>query len=256
MGWLSGVLAQAQKEKWCVRATCTTCAAMEFRRAYWSGARDAAGVLVSIETARRPGEILRHAALEDREAIIKALMIALSVLDAVEAETQAVATILSDLDPPLLRFGVPVSLDELLDGTAVGVRLAGMRARSAAIQAKRAEREEFESPHAVAVRAERRRAATEARVAYRQREKALRDAERNALLADLKRLGSADRLRRYAWDGSLNLDWVPDELIPNEKVALEQLEGNAVRRLVDRIDRRRGAWGKLRRRLLGALAAG
>lgn len=249
------MLAQARKERWCVRASCTACAAMEFRRAYWSGARDEVGVPVSIDAARRPGEFLRHATLEDREAIIKALTAALSVLDEVEAETQAAATILSDLDPPLLRLGVPVSLDELLDGTPVGVRLAGMRARSAAIQAKRAAREAFESPHAVALRAERRRAATEARVAYRQREKALRDAERNALLADLKRLGSADRLRRYAWDGNLNLDWVPDELVPTEKVALDRLTGDGVRRLVDRIDRRRGAWGKLRRHLLDALAA-
>lgn len=249
-GWLSVVLTQAQESEWCLRHSCTTCGAMEFRRAYWSGARDDVGATVEIESARRPGDLLRHASPEDREAMVKSLVSALSALDVSEAESEGVGTILLDLDPPFLRYGVSVSLAEALGGTPVGMRLAAMRAHAAAVRAEREARAAFESAEAVESRRKEKRRATRAKVEEREREKAAMDAERVALLADLRGLDPADRITRFAHDEDLNLDSVPEDLIPTQGIATAQLDAAAVRRLLDRIGRRRGAWGRLRRWLL------
>ena len=58
-----------------------------------------------------------------------------------------------------------------------------------------------------------------------------------------------DRLAKFGYDDTLKLDAISVELIPTAVVNIEKLEEGLIARLISRIDRRRGPWGRLRRLL-------
>ncbi len=67
------------------------------------------------------------------------------------------------------------------------------------------------------------------------------------MLADLALLSAAKRLLRFATDPSINLDCVSDDLIPSQETDLVDFEKSQAVALAARIDRRKGAWGRVRR---------
>lgn len=247
--WLEDVLHSANEFGWCVRARCTTCGAMKFRKAYWGAAADEARVSLDVEHARRPRGILAGIPREDRDLVVRTVIDGLAGVSTGWADSDAVETILTDLDPPLTRHGVPLVLDEALAGTPVGEALAWKRSYSTERAEARRQQAQFESPEAVA---ERRQAARDARAdehAERLREKRVRDEERAALLTELERLAPLDRLRRFAYEEGVILDAIPNELVPTDGVDWSDLNPGTARRLLERIGRRRGAWALLRRAL-------
>ncbi len=100
--------------------------------------------------------------------------------------------------------------------------------------------------------AERRKAARAARGAEhaeRLRVKRVRDNERAALLTELQRLAPSERLRRFACDEDIVLDAIPHELVPTNRVDRGEFDPEITRKLLKRIDRRRGVWALVRRAL-------
>ncbi len=247
--WLGAVLADAKDAGWCVRAHCTTCACREFRRAFWAGAARQAGMASRFESVRHSRDILSGVSSSEREVIVRTLVAGLRELPAVWSESEALRTIIIDLDPPLIQHGVAMALDTELSGTSAGETLASVRVHNGTVRAERGRRLAYESPEAVK---ERKRVERDKRAiahARRQSETRQRNVERMELLAALARLSPVQRLSRFATDPVLKLDCVSPELIPEQERDLIGLERAKAAALVTRIDRRRGAWGRLRRML-------
>ena len=245
-GWLADVLVGAQSARWCTRPFCTTCGCLEFRRAFWTTAARQAGIDAKFEAARLPRDILAGISVTDREGLVRALVAGLRELPPRWTDSEAFRTIIIDLDPPLIRHGVPMSLDAVLSGTPAGEALARMRAHVEELSAQRDRQKAYESPQAAE---ERRRAKRETRAiahANRQSETRRRNAERLDLLAAIARLSPGERLVRFATDPALILDCVPAELIPAQERDLIDLEKAKAVALLRRIGRRKGPWGRLR----------
>jgi hypothetical protein len=158
---------------------------MEFRLAYWRSAAKATGAEADFETARFPHDLLSGVSDEHRRCMVHALVYALAELEFSLAQSDGVGTILQDLDSPLIRHGVPISLDEQLAGAEVGQRLQRMRQHAAQLDAERRARAQYEAPEAVQ---ERRRAKREAAAVEQERRKAeklRRDMARKELLEEL-----------------------------------------------------------------------
>jgi len=159
-------------------------------------------------------------------------------------------TILNDLDPPMMKWGVAVSLTECLEGTFAGEQYDSMRAHSALMDTRRAEREEYESPEAVKARRKRRRVESAKIQQRRQEEKASRDQERDQILSELEGLSGADRLvRMLSICSRLPLDGIPDHLVPLD-AELSSLHEDIREQLSAKIDKRRGSWRRLRKKLI------
>ena len=247
--WLESALVQARDAGWCTSPYCTTCGAMKFRRAYWSAAARQAGVEGRFESARLPRDLLAGVPDTDRDALVHALVAGLRELRPPATDGNAFRTIILDLDPPFVKHGVAMSLDSSLSGTAAGAALGRMRDHSKALQAGRAQRLAYESPQAVEARQRAKREKRTAAQAQRRSEKQRRDVLRLELLETLTRLSPAERLLRFASDPDLVLDSVPVEFIELREINLADLPKTQTIALISRIDRRRGAWGRLRRRL-------
>jgi hypothetical protein len=245
-GWLEAVLDGAQDARWCTRPSCTMCAAMDFRRAYWAAAARQAGITGRFESARLPGEIFTGISDVERQVLVRTLVAGLRELSPTLTDSEAFRTIVVDLDPPLIRHGVPIGLDTALSGTPAGEALGRMRAHARAQDEVRERRLAYESPQAVE---ERRRAKREERAAahaQRLSKKRLTDSVRVQLLETLARLSPGERLSRFATDAALNLDSMPVELIPAQEMDLTDLERTQAIALLTRIGRRRGPWSRLR----------
>lgn len=199
------------------------------------------------ESACHPRDFFEAFSRSEREVIVRTLVTGLRQLPPKWSDSEAVRTIIIDLDPPLIRHGVPLALDSELSATPAGEVLARMRSHAERISAERERREAYESPQAAE---ERKRARREMRAnahTIRQSQARRRNAERLELLAALARLSAAERLSRFAMDPTLNLDWVSTELIPAQDRVVVDLETEEAVALVARIGRRKGAWGRLRR---------
>ncbi len=244
--WLEAIIVGARDAGWCTSPYCTTCGCLEFRRAYWAAAARQAGVIGRFESARLPRDILAGVTAAERQVLVQHLITGLRELPPMLAETEAVRIIIIDLDPPFLKHGVLMILDEALSGTPVGEVLRRMRTRDAEARARYERRLAYESPQAVEERKRDRRAEKAAAHARRQQEKRQREMKRSEMLGNLAGLSVTDRLSRFATDTTLNLDSVPEELIPTQGFSLLDLDESLVTRLLARIGRRRSTWGRLR----------
>ena len=167
----------------------------------------------------------------------------------------AVQLILFDLDPPFLKFLVPLGLQSELEGTPARVALDEMQSYEEREFASRRDRmrrvRDRRDPDRAARSIERQLAAgpSDDRPPGETREARAR--RREALAQKLSAIPPVERLKRIAVDHTINLGWVPDELIPLDPVVLEELSAETVARLVRKIGRRTRGWGRLRVRLEG-----
>jgi hypothetical protein len=242
--WLEAILVDAQEDRLCTDSFCTTCGCLEFRRTYWAAAARQAGIAGSFESARMPKDIFEGVSVTEHRVLVQTLIAGLRELSPMWTASEAFRVIIIDLDPPLLKHGIPMVLDKELSGTPAGEALRQMRAYDAEERAQFDRRSAYESPQAVAERKRVRRVEKTAAQPRRQQEKRQRDLKRSEMLGYLARLSPTDRLARFATDRRLNLDSVPAELIPTHGIDLEK---SLVEELLARIDRRRGPWGRLRR---------
>lgn len=130
-----------------------------------------------------------------------------------------------------------------------------MEAHDQSIRAERVRRDVYESPQAVEERKRGKREEKARAHAFRQSQTRKRNTERLRLLAGLARLSVAERLSRFAMNPALNLDCVSPDLIPAVESELVDLEKATAAALIERIDRRRGEWGRLRRMIEHRLKA-
>lgn len=247
-GWLEAVLVDAQDARWCTRPHCTTCGCLEFRRAFWSGAAHQVGVRTArLQSASHPRGLLEGFSAGEHEATVRALVAGLRQLPPEWRGTDALRTIIIDLYPPLITHGLPIDLATELSGTPAGEELARIEAHDQLVRAERARREAYESPEAVEERKRVKRADKARAHSLRQSQTRKRNAERLKLLASLARLSVVERLSRFATDPALNLDCVSPDLIPEQEGDLVDLETPTAVALIERIGRRKGKWGHLRR---------
>jgi hypothetical protein len=173
----------------------------------------------------------------------------LTTLDASAVESDAFRMVIMDLDPPLIRWGVAESLDDRLRGSPAGAALGRMRTHAQDLANRRVRRMETETPAAKAARRETRRQQhlkrSEAGLERRDR--------RHELLSRLRSMSDEERLAWLAGrEPGFPLEMFPDDLVP-ATVEADRLTIQQAHRLVRLIDRRRGAWGRLARRLAGLL---
>lgn len=245
-GWLETVLVGAHRANWCTRPHCD-CGCFNFRRAYWAAAARQAGIIGRFDAARYPRDIFAGITTAERDVLVRTLVAGLRVLPQEWLMSEAFRTIIIDLEPPLIKHGVPIVLDTELSATPAGEELAQMRAHAEMLRAQNERRLAYESPQAVE---ERKRIVREKRAkahARRQSETHRKNAERMELLAALARLSAVERLSRFATDIAVALDSVPAELVPAQIEDLFGLDKGKATELLTRIDRRKGAWGHLRR---------
>jgi hypothetical protein len=255
-GWLEEVLVGARDARWCTRPFCTTCGCLKFRQAYWSAAVRRAGIAGNFDSARTPSDFLADVSNAERHAVVQTLVAGLRELSPMWAESEAFRVIVIDLEPPFFRHGVPMILDEALSGSPAADALRRMRAHDAEVRAQYERRLANESPAAAEERKRTRRAERAAAHARRQQETARRNRERLAMLGSLAQLSPVDRLKHFATDHRINLDGVPTELIPTQQGILLEMQESLVAKLLARIGRRRGAWGRLRLMLEGRVNHG
>jgi hypothetical protein len=248
-GWLADVLVGAQSARWCTRPFCTTCGCLEFRRAFWTAAARQAGIDAKFEAARLPRDVLAGVSVTDREGLVRTLVAGLGELPPRWTDSEAFRTIIIDLDPSLIRDGVPMALDTELSGTPAGEALARMRVHFKKVRAQRDQQKAYQSPQAVEERKRVKREKRASAHANRQSETRRRNAERLVVLAALAHLSPAERLSRFATDPALVLDCVPAGLIPAQELDLIDLEEAKAVALLARVGRRKGPWGRLRRML-------
>lgn len=249
VGWLEKVLIEAKRARWCTRPFCTTCGSMQFRHAIWTAAARQAGIEISDDTPRHPREILNQVSHSEREAIVQTLVAGLRELSPIWSNSQALQTIILDLDPPLLMHGIPISLDRELSKTPAGDAVARMRAHAEVVAERQRQREAYESPEAVQERKRLKREKKAAAHAQRQLATRQRNAARLELLETLAHMSPAERLIRFATDTTFKLDCISADLIPAQEQDLIALDKETSIALINRIGQRKGAWGRLRRLL-------
>ncbi|MFM7807710.1 MAG: hypothetical protein ACKPEA_07225 [Planctomycetota bacterium] len=201
------------------------------------------------QPVRRAGDVVRGFSQTESDAVVRSLVAGLRGLSPQWCDSTGFRTVLVDLDPPLLMHGVVLDLDEQLDSTAAGAALHRMRAHEQVRQQERARHEAYVSPEAVE---QRRRDEAERRArqhANRQADAAERGAERLRLLEQLAAMSPQQRLERFATDDGLNLEFIPQDLVPTRQADVAALDPQTAQALVARIGGRRGAWRQLRREI-------
>ncbi|MDA1141455.1 MAG: hypothetical protein O3B01_23080 [Planctomycetota bacterium] len=183
----------------------------------------------------------------EHEATVRALVAGLRHLLPEWRGTDALRTIIIDLHPPLITHGVLIDLATELSGTPASEELARMEAHDQSVRVERARREAYESPEAAEERKRVMRTDKARAHSLRQSQTLKRNTERLELLAALARLSVVERLSRFATDSAFNLDCVSPNLIPEQEGDLVDLETPTAVALIERIGRRKGEWGRLRR---------
>jgi hypothetical protein len=246
--WLNDIFQQAEQSRWCTRPFCTTCGCQEFRLAYWCMAARRAGVVVR-QPVRRAGDVVRGFSQTESDAVVRSLVAGLRGLSPQWCDSTGFRTVLVDLDPPLLMHGVALDLARELAFTPAGAALTRMRAHEKERRQERARREAYESPEAVEHRMRDEAERRAQRHADRQAAAAERGAERLRLLEQLAAMSPQQRLARFATDDGLNLDFIPQDLVPTRQADVAALDPQVAQALVARIGGRPRAWGQLRREI-------
>jgi len=219
--WLESIINEAIEKRMCTRMHCTTCGSGQFRGHVYAKAMELAGVEVREVDRNSPRQLLAHLSKEDLASIFEQVVSGLRDVHPVSGQgLDGLRTILEDLDPPSMKWGVAVGLSDCLEGTFAGKQYDAMRAHSTMLAERRAERVEYESPEAVKKRRERRRIEGAKIQQRRQEEKASRDQERDQILSELESLSGVDRLIRILNVCSrLSLDGIPDHLVNRPGIA-------------------------------------
>lgn len=247
--WLVEVFLEAQAKGWCVRPHCTTCGAHDFRTAYLRRAARVAGVKVPPTSRIRAREALSLVSPAERTRIFDALVAAARRLNEGLGHSEATRTLLIDLDPPLMKWGVAACLDELLSGTPAGSEYNAMVAHHAMRLREYAAREAYESPDAVEKRRKEAKRQTADRVRARRIDKEARDSARQSYLEQLASMTDEQRLLELAAEENrFPIDVIPGELVPLSD-GTKVLSTDQRQRLIQLIGRRRGNWGELRKSL-------
>jgi len=238
--WLTPMLEEG-RDRWCTRPFCTTCGGMDFRRVVWSEAARRSGVWLT-RTDIRAG--INALPPDDTRAVGLELAEALRQVPEQGADREAMHTLLIDLQRVLFARA---PLDTLLGDSWAAQLLRDMETHARELVRYRAE---------VAVRrrdeqAERkqRQAERAARHVQRLRDKQGRDAWLAGVLAELARLPIEQRLERIAVDATVPLGAVAGLLPSGTELERVQLSPQVSGQLIQRIDRRGGAWRRLRRSL-------
>jgi hypothetical protein len=146
--WLVKIIHSAYSERWCVNTSCTTCGALEYRSAIVRGAMEAAKQDTSQYTPNRSGRLLkpmlRDLPPEKRAGAINEITSALRGIKDTSSMWDALKLLLMDLDDHYIMDASEQSLDDILEGTAVGEMLASMRNHYANLIAERRQRKEVE----------------------------------------------------------------------------------------------------------------
>ena len=127
LNWLGKVLEAAEASRWCTRVNCTTCAASD---AYVQGAADQAGIRLLPVRDPWPLRVLQQAPEPERRRVLEAILHGLRELPESLGMSYGVRLILTDLYPPLLKFGVPLALSSELGDSPAGVHLSVMEAHA------------------------------------------------------------------------------------------------------------------------------
>ena len=253
--WLEETLQEARDRNWCTICACTTCGAWEFRTAYLCRAAEHAGVVITGSRHLSTFESsLQSLSLEETEKIFYALTAALREVGPqwgyAGSHPGALRLILFELSSPLIKWGVGVTLDDLLAGTPAGDEYLAMRAHDTQRATARSERAAYEAAAPERRTAKKREAQLEHSV--RLMESAERKRSRESLLDRFAALTGVKRLVFLAEQpDDFPLGMIPTELIPTAEYASE-LSQEQRSRLVEIIGRRKGRWGKLRTSLEGA----
>ena len=252
--WLEETLQEARDRKWCTKCACTTCGSWEFRAALMCRAAEHAGVVI-------PGSQLhstfkssfQRLSPKECEKIFYALTAALREVGPQWRHTDALRLILFELFPPLIKWGVGVTLGDLLAGTPAGDEYLAMQAHDTQKATARSKLAAYETA-APGRRAAKKR---EAQIKHSARLKKYADRSRNLRTEKrpLKAFLALSGVKRMVFlaeqPDSFPLAMIPTELIPTGEYASE-LSQEQRSRLVELIDRRKGQWGKLRTSLEGA----
>ena len=144
--WLEETLQEARDRNWCTECACTTCGAWEFRAAFICRAAEHAGVVIPgsqhLSTFKSSFQSLSP---KESEKIFYALTAALREVGPQWRHTEALRLILFELFPPLIRWGVGVTLDDLLAGTPAGDEYLAMRAHDTQKATARSKRAAYEA---------------------------------------------------------------------------------------------------------------
>ena len=242
--WLEETLQEARDRNWCTECACTTCGAWEFRAAFICRAAEHAGVVIPgsqhLSTFKSSFQSLSP---KESEKIFYALTAALREVGPQWRHTDALRLILFELHPPLIKWGVGVTLDDLLAGTPAGDEYLAMRADDTQKATARSKRAAYEA--AAPERRTAQKLGAQIEHAARLKESAERKRSRESLLDRFAALTGVKRLVFLAEqpDG-FPLGMIPTELIPTGEYASE-LSQEQRSCLVELIDRRKVQWGKL-----------
>jgi hypothetical protein len=242
--WLEETLQEARDRKWCTKCACTTCGSWEFRAALICRAAEHAGVVIPGSQHHSTFKSsFQRLSPKECEKIFYALTAALREVGPQWRHTDALRLILFELYPPLINWGVGVTLDDLLAGTPAGDEYLAMWAHHTHLATARSERAAYEA------------AAPERRAAKKREAQIKHSARRSKNLGSLNAFLALSGVKRLVFlaeqPGSFPLEMIPTELIPTGEYASE-LSQEQRSRLVELIDRRKGQWGKLRTSLEGA----
>ena len=245
--WLEETLQEARDRKWCTKCACTTCGSWEFRAALICRAAEHAGVVIPGSQHHSTFKSsFQRLSPKECEKIFYALTTALREVGPQWRHTGALRLILFELFPPLIKWGVGVTLDDLLAGTPAGDEYLSMRAHDTHLATARSERAAYEAA------APERRAAKKREAQIKNSARLKESADRKRSLKAFLALSGVKRLVFLAEQpDSFPLEMIPTELIPTGEYASE-LSQEQRSRLVELIDRRKGQWGKLRTSLEGA----
>ncbi len=253
--WLETVFRNAENARWCTRPFCTTCGCQEFRRAYLSGAAIQAGLPVRFQAPRHPRRVFEDCSAHDQRLLVQALIQGLRRVSARWSNSDAIRTVLVDLQSYGLGHAHAAELLHQLRDTPAGVGMMLMREHAERQRERSLRHEQFNSALAVEERERLRREQAAQRHATRQTHARQRGQERLQLLASLAKLPMPDRLACLARDESIRLGMVTDAVLAVQHADLSGLGRAETAALVGRIGKRGGGWGRLRRLLEQRLAA-
>jgi len=247
--WLEAIIREGEARRWCISTSCTTCGSNEFRRAVLVESARLAGVSLPSDLVA-PWRVAAALPLEARMVLYKVQTAAVEELDGYMANPTAMSLVRWDVSQLQLQPGeqIPAALrgHPLVEQW---VRDAKERERSRALERERwfarqedARRRREEAKRTkLELRQQRHMARCEARKDFTVR--------RLALIEQLKRMSIAARLEWLAADETISIDALPADLFATTADIARLLHTAVRERVMERIDKRRGSWGRVRRQL-------
>ena len=247
--WLDAIIRHGEARGWCIKTSCTTCGSNEFRRAVLVESARLVGVTLPSDLVA-PWRVAVELPLEARMALYQVQSSAYEELGGQSMHSPAMSLIRWDISRLKLQYGewIPQALrgHPLVEQW---VQEAVERERSLALERKRwcelqeeARRQKEEAKRKVLeLRQQRHRARCDARREF--------SMARLALIERLKQMSMVARLEWLASDNTWTIDALPAELFLPTAEIVYLVDVAVRRRVMARIDRRRGNWGQVLRQL-------